>query len=170
MIYVSQLKEPPEFYDFFIDFFNDNLLYSQLWNETRLIRIKDGISKDIHKSGYLRITDLATRVKNFVKHDSKFDTIQNIEIVKYPQGASMSWHYDMSRETTTGASITYLNDNYIGGHTIIEGVDVTPLQGRTVYFDGQEFKHSVSNVIKGSRYTLSVWYGYDPQGCLKDGY
>ena len=170
MIYVNKLKEPPQFFDFFIDFFDSNLVYSQLWDQKRLIRIKDGITKEIHQAGYLRLVDLAERVQVPVKHDKRFETIQNIEIVKYPQDASKSWHYDLSRETTTGASITYLNDNYIGGHTIIEGVDVTPLQGRTVYFDGQEHKHAVSNVIKGCRYTLSIWYGYDPNGCLKDGY
>ena len=54
-----------------------------------------------------------------------------------------------------------LNDNYIGGHTVIEGIDVQPLSGRTVYFDGMEFRHGVSNVIKRDRYTLSMWYGLD---------
>ena len=49
----------------------------------------------------------------------------------------------------------------IGGNTIIGGVDVQPMMGRTVYFDGCEFRHAVSNVLKGDRYTISSWYGED---------
>ena len=49
---------------------------------------------------------------------------------------------------------------FIVGHQMRD-IDVQPLSGRTVYFDGMEFRHGVSNVIKRDRYTLSMWYGLD---------
>ena len=63
---------------------------------------------------------------------------------------------------------TYINDDYIGGHTIVEGVDVQPMAGRTVYFDGFEFRHGVSNVLKRDRYTISMWYGKDESMPIND--
>ena len=121
---------------------------------------KGGIGKYHLPETYYEILKLAKDVKSKVT-DKEFSILQNVEIVKYPCGACKIFHKDRTRKTTTGASITYLNDNYIGGHTIIEGVDVQPLSGRTVYFDGMEFRHGVSNVIKRDRYTLSMWYGLD---------
>ena len=48
------------------------------------------------------------------------------------------------------ASITFLNDDLVGGEAVVEGVKITPLLGRTYYLDGKEHKHAVMNVIKGS--------------------
>ena len=35
------------------------------------------------------------------------------------------------------------------------------MAGRTVYFDGLEFRHAVSHIVKRDRYTISCWYGQD---------
>ena len=117
---------------------------------------------NIHTYGVKDLDSWASGdIKSFVDHDPKFGILQNVEIVKYPCGAAKGYHYDVTRTTTTGASITYLNDDYLGGNTVIGGVDVQPMMGRTVYFDGCEFRHAVSNILKGDRYTISSWYGVD---------
>ena len=67
---------------------------------------------------------------------------------------------DTARKTTTGASITFLNDNFKGGEAVVEGIEITPILGRTYYFDGNMYQHAVLNVIKGSRHTLGLWYNY----------
>ena len=161
MIHVSHIDISDEFTQDIIQFFKDNILKTYTWDETRVLSMdKGGIGNYNLPETYYEILNLAKDVKSKVT-DKEFSVLQNVEIVKYPCGACKVFHKDRTRKTTTGASITYLNDNYIGGHTVIEGVDVQPLSGRTVYFDGMEFRHGVSNVIKRDRYTLSMWYGLD---------
>jgi len=162
MIYVSHIKIEDSLSKKLIDYFESHLTETYIWDETRILSMdQGGIGLGIDNEIYRDILDIAKRVKDCVGHDSKFATLQNAEIVKYPCGAHKNFHKDRTRKTTTGASITYLNDDFIGGHTVVEGVDVQPLQGRTVYFDGMEFRHGVSNVVKRDRYTLSMWYGFD---------
>tara|TARA_A100001201_G_scaffold111558_2_gene95583 strand:- start:348 stop:872 length:525 start_codon:yes stop_codon:yes gene_type:complete len=171
MIYVSQLDVPAVLSREIIRFFNDNLLKTYVWDETRVLSMdKGGIGKNNLDSTYYKILNLSKEVKKLVNHDDRFKVLQNVEIVKYPCGAHKNYHYDSARPTTTGASITYLNDDYVGGHTVVEGVDVQPITGRTVYFDGLEFRHAVTNVIKRDRYTISMWYGSDPSMPLNDDF
>lgn len=157
MIYISHINLDNQTTKYLIDSFKENIMNTYVWDETRVLSL-DRVDKS---EFYYRVLDLAKHVKSLVFHDEKFSTLQNVEIVKYPCGAHKNFHKDRTRKTTTGASITYLNDDYIGGQTVIEGIDVQPLSGRTVYFDGMEFRHAVSNVIKNDRYTLSMWYGLD---------
>lgn len=157
MIYISHINLDDQTIKYLIDSFKENIMNTYVWDETRVLSL-DRVNKG---EFYYRVLDLAKHVKSLVFYDEKFSTLQNVEIVKYPCGAHKNFHKDRTRKTTTGASITYLNDNYIGGQTVIEGIDVQPLSGRTVYFDGMEFRHAVSNVIKNDRYTLSMWYGLD---------
>ncbi|CAR63336.1 hypothetical cyanophage protein [Synechococcus phage S-RSM4] len=157
MIYISHMNLEDETIKYFINSFKENIMNTYVWDETRVLSL-DRVDKG---EFYYRVLETAKNVKSFVSNDERFSILQNVEIVKYPHGAHKNFHKDRTRKTTTGASITYLNDNYIGGQTIIEGVDVQPLSGRTVYFDGMEFRHAVSNIIKGDRYTLSMWYGLD---------
>ena len=173
MIYISQIKIANELQDDLIEFFNSNLLKTYVWDETRVFpqdKTGVGVGGDMHNLPpmYHKLVQVVKQIKAHVSHDKRFETLQNVEIVKYPAGSQKGWHYDSARTTTTGASITYINDDYIGGHTIVEGVDVQPLSGRTVYFDGMEFRHGVSNVLKRDRYTISMWYGKDKSMPLND--
>ena len=162
MIYVSQTNITPELSKELIEFFNSNILKTYVWDETRVLSMDaGGMGNKELPDVYHKLVELTKTIKSFVDHDPKFSILQNVEIVKYPCGAAKGYHYDVTRKTTTGASITYLNDDYLGGNTIIGGVDVQPMMGRTVYFDGCEFRHAVSNVLKGDRYTISSWYGED---------
>ena len=167
MIYISQVQIPCE--EEIIQFFKDNLLKTYVWDETRVLSMdRGGIGVKTECDTYKKIYELVKDVKRRVYHDNRFAVLQNVEIVKYPCGACKGFHHDRARPTTTGASITYINDDYIGGHTIVEGVDVQPLSGRTVYFDGMEFRHGVCNVLKRDRYTISMWYGKDKSMPLND--
>ena len=169
MIYISQVQIPCE--EEIIQFFKDNLLKTYVWDETRVLSMdRGGIGVKTECDTYKKIYELVKDVKRRVYHDNRFAVLQNVEIVKYPCGACKGFHHDRARPTTTGASITYINDDYIGGHTIVEGVDVQPLSGRTVYFDGMEFRHGVSNVLKRDRYTISMWYGKDKSMPLNEEY
>ena len=50
------------------------------------------------------------------------------------------------------------NDNFKGGSTIINKIMIRPKKGNGVLFEGGKFKHSVTEIIKGVRYTVAIWY------------
>ena len=64
-------------------------------------------------------------------------------------------HTDFDEHVWT--SILYLNDNFTGGNTIIEGERIPPKKGSVITSKG-ELKHGVEEVTEGNRYTISVWY------------
>ena len=101
---------------------------------------------------------LVNKIKDQAVEKDKFKQIELAQIVTYPTGSSLHFHFDEARETTTGASITFLNDGFVGGEAALEAIKISPLTGRTYYFDGKMYKHGLLNVIKGVRHTLSVWY------------
>ena len=64
-------------------------------------------------------------------------------------------HTDFDEHVWT--SILYLNDNFTGGNTIIEGERIPPKKGSVITIKG-ELKHGVEEVTEGNRFTISVWY------------
>jgi hypothetical protein len=84
------------------------------------------------------------------------------EIVQWPKGSKQDIHVDDASKATIFTSITYLNTEYTGGETFFEdGIDVKPLLGRTLCFDGNYYYHGVKEIINGTRYTLPIWYKKD---------
>lgn len=81
------------------------------------------------------------------------------QVVEWKVGSSQAYHRDKTSDKTVLTSITYLNDDYVGGQTSIENdIDIVPKLGRTVYFDGLHYVHGVKKIEKGVRYTLPIWY------------
>ena len=92
-------------------------------------------------------------------HVSREFEIDWCQIVLWPKGSYQPPHIDTASSDTVFTSITYLNDLYDGGETcIIEVTDVKAKTGRTVYFDGMKYEHSVNTITKGTRFTLPIWY------------
>ena len=56
------------------------------------------------------------------------------------------------------SSILYLNDNFIGGETIVNKKIVKPETGKLIIFKGAKLSHSVNKITKGVRYTIPCWY------------
>jgi len=175
MIYISNTVVHQTYIDFILNLFKSAPQLDQ-WHGTNILRVKDGKERlndkgeaeyyqiPGHLSGkdYRAILALADVVKQAVAHDPDYQYIHYIDLTEYPQGVSKPFHFDVARDTTTASSITYLNDDFVGGQTVINGVTVEPLVGRTVYFKGKTENHCVMDVVKGSRYTLSMWYGTKP--------
>ena len=81
------------------------------------------------------------------------------QIVDWPPTSFKSLHTDFKEEKTIFTSVTYLNDDYLGGHTFFyDGTIVAPKIGRTICFDGQYYIHGVNEVQKKDRFTLPIWY------------
>lgn len=103
------------------------------------------------------LLNIKNKINNYVKEFSV--EIDWWEIVFWPTLTFQNMHYDFSRIRTKLTSISYLNDDYEGGETYFDdGTVIGHVKGRTVFFDGQEYKHGVKKVTKGSRFVMAVWY------------
>ena len=91
-------------------------------------------------------------IKKFERDDIK---IKNILIIFWPIGESHDWHDDTEYYDIT--TITYLNENYDGGRTIVEDIEITPETGKYIEFNSNK-KHMVTEVISGQRFVLTCWY------------
>lgn len=83
------------------------------------------------------------------------DKIKNIQIVSWDVGETAPWHDDSKYYKHT--TITYLNEGYLGGRTIVQNNEIVPKTGKYVKFDSKE-KHMVTKLISGERFVLICWY------------
>ena len=127
------------------NFYKNNKEFARTYRDTFVIEI-GGVFKNLEK-----------KYNNFNKKDS----VDWLQLVHWPTGSFQKPHKDFASDITTLTSITYLNDNFVGGETCFEdGTVIKPKKGRTLFFDGQKYTHRVNRVEEGNRYTVSVWYKY----------
>tara|TARA_B100000902_G_C26812777_1_gene670034 strand:+ start:58 stop:588 length:531 start_codon:yes stop_codon:yes gene_type:complete len=145
-----------------IQIYEKNERTSYVWRDTKPLSLE----KIFNRLDSIKCRHIINLVSNATVRFFGQDTyVERAEIVKWPAGSYQPSHYDDRRESTTCASITYLNDDFEGGETYFTDQDliVKPKIGRTVFFDGMKFEHGVSEVKNGIRYTLALWYTNDPQ-------
>lgn len=101
------------------------------------------------------------------------------DLVIWRKGMMMDFHKDNGYEgsdqnifrTRKYSAILYLNDNYLGGETVVKQIDrpefvSVPKQGSVVIFkSNEECMHGVNKVLKGTRYTIASWFTVDPGQC-----
>jgi len=81
--------------------------------------------------------------------------IENIEILFWEIGESHPWHTDKVFYKYT--TITYLNEGYVGGRTIIENTTIEPETGKFIGFNADKM-HCVTELKSGERFVLICWY------------
>jgi predicted 2-oxoglutarate/Fe(II)-dependent dioxygenase YbiX len=80
-----------------------------------------------------------------------------------PGGGFHHWHYESASYTSTGRVFVvqlYLNDDFEGGSTVFEHMEVKPETGKLIVFSNSKYLHYVTRVDKSERYVLSFWYKY----------
>ena len=98
------------------------------------------------------------------------------DLVVWRKGMSMPFHKDdgyANKEYFSArkySMVAYLNDNYIGGETIIKYEDKEyvsiPKKGSIVFFkSNEECLHCVNRIESGIRYTLANWFTEDLNSC-----
>jgi hypothetical protein len=103
--------------------------------------------------------EAAKKIEQITNKYYNSNIIDWCEIVRWPCNSWQPYHLDKASEKTSLTSITYLNENFDGGCTIMhDGTKVKPKTGRTVIFDGNKYIHGVEPILKGERYTLPIWY------------
>ena len=101
----------------------------------------------------------ANKIRDNISFLSRDIEIDWCKIVEWTEGASQEYHRDTASADTALTSITYLTDDFDGGETcFLDDIKVVPKIGRTVYFDGNHYVHGVSEITRGTRYTLPIWY------------
>ena len=148
---------------FLIDLYEKNNHLAGEWRDTYplLIEPRDD-DKNIIDSSILK------EIKSLLCGFFNNNYIRIMEIVKWPTNSFQGKHFD--KPINSLASITYLNHNFEGGQTCVEGekLYVNPKVGTTFFFEGQKYEHNVLPITNGIRYTLAVWYTknphYDPHG------
>ena len=125
-----------------IEFYNSNINESFSYRDTFPLNISpDLIAKDI-------LYECKIYDENIL-----LDTCQ---IVKWPAGSFMKPHTDPPGDVF--AAIVYLNDDYIGGETCFEDMQIIPEIGKLVIFSNSELLHWVNTIKKATRYTLALWF------------
>lgn len=92
---------------------------------------------------------------------------ETIQITIWKENSKQDMHFDITRESTNLTSITYLNEDYLGGETVFDnGIVIRPEIGKTVFFDGKKYLHGVNPIIQGTRYVLAIWYTSDLESII----
>tara|TARA_R100000664_G_C2670130_1_gene82521 strand:- start:131 stop:604 length:474 start_codon:yes stop_codon:yes gene_type:complete len=81
--------------------------------------------------------------------------LKNIELICWPGKGSHTWHKDILYYDLT--TITYLNDNYVGGRTWVDKYEVQPKPGKLILFDSS-MDHMVTELKQNDRFVLVAWY------------
>ena len=102
------------------------------------------------------ITDVTKRCKTFDENIN----LQYVGVVRWPIGTYMKPHLDDNNvhRPDVFAAMLYLNDDFKGGSTIFEDIEVKPEKGKLVIFSNSQHLHYVSKVEEAERFVLSFWY------------
>jgi hypothetical protein len=149
-----------------IQLFNRNEKIYQDWsctNPIELIQLENDIDIFLTKKVVKYVSDTIKSVFGQGIY------VECAQIVRWNKGCFQSSHTDDAREYTCLASITYLNDDFFGGKTILNEseLSVKPEIGKTFVFDGKKYNHSVSKNIGAERYTLALWYTKNIEEAIK---
>ena len=119
---------------------------------------------DMNSTIAYRNEELFNRVINNVTNRCKtFEseiTLDYVGVVRWPIGTFMKPHVDDNNvhRPDVFAAMLYLNDDFEGGSTIFEDIEVKPEKGKLVIFSNSQHLHYVSKVEQAERFVLSFWY------------
>tara|TARA_Y100000287_G_scaffold171762_1_gene158441 strand:- start:1258 stop:1797 length:540 start_codon:yes stop_codon:yes gene_type:complete len=125
--------------------------------------------------------DTVKSIMNQFRFNSTFQAITSFQkrlypeytdLVYWPVGMNMEVHSDATDlqgqpakyPWRTVSGVIYLNDDYQGGETYFpnQNIKIIPKKGKLVLFPSNlEYKHGVTQVIAGDRYTMPIWFTED---------
>ena len=119
---------------------------------------------DMNSTIAYRNEELFNRVINNVTNRCKtFESeivLDYVGVVRWPIGTFMKPHVDDNNvhRPDVFAAMLYLNDDFKGGSTVFEDIEVKPEKGKLVIFSNSQHLHYVSKVEEAERFVLSFWY------------
>ena len=113
------------------------------------------ISDNIRNNLDFIVDDYVDHFKIEVTHKERYN------LLRYKEGDFFLEHEDNDGTNDRKVSfIYYINDDYDGGEVYFrkQGVLVKPKAGQLLVFpSGSDFRHSISEVTKGTRYCIVSW-------------
>jgi hypothetical protein len=103
--------------------------------------------------------EMSKKIEAFAQTYFKDISIGWAELTRWTPNSWQDFHIDTNKVVAKLTSITYLNETFAGGRTLmVDGTKIKPITGRTLIFDGNKYPHAVENIMYNSRYTLPIWY------------
>lgn len=106
----------------------------------------------------------------FLQYSSKIESYQSFQLSEYPVGGHYTWHHDSFNKASIAfnrivTGVLLLNDDYEGGELEIKEYPwltyVAPVLKGTLVLFSSKLEHRVTEVTKGTRYSLVMWGGTD---------
>ena len=110
-------------------------------------------------SAYKKDKIFSETVERVFKICKSFDSdigLQALQIIRWPIASLMKPHLDPSNDVF--AAMIYLNDDFEGGYTCFDHMKVKPELGKMIIFSNSQYRHYVSKVNSGMRYTFAFWF------------
>jgi len=120
-------------------------------------KVEDKVVKEILDNHRRKVTDISSSLYNEVLFPVLTD------IVLWRCGKRMELHKDNGYEQSEFnnrhySSVTYINDNYKGGETVIDNYVSIPKKGSIVIFTSDErCLHKVNTIESGDRIVVPMW-------------
>ena len=104
--------------------------------------------------------EVISKVNNICKNFDSKSNLDYVGVVRWPIGTFMKPHVDDNNihKPDVFAAMLYLNDDFEGGSTMFEKIEVKPEKGKLVIFSNSQHLHYVSKVEEAERFVLSFWY------------
>ena len=105
-------------------------------------------------------SEVVMRVNSLCKTFDETANLDYVGVVRWPVGTFMKPHLDDNNKHNPDifAAMLYLNDDYSGGHTCFEHMEVKPEVGKLIIFSNAHYLHYVNKVEGAERFVLSFWY------------
>ena len=115
---------------------------------------------DVDSTVPLLDSEVVMRVNSLCKTFDETAKLDYVGVVRWPVGTFMKPHLDDNNKHNPDifAAMLYLNDDYSGGHTCFEHLEVKPEVGKLIIFSNAHYLHYVSKVEESERFVLSFWY------------
>ena len=104
--------------------------------------------------------DVVNRVNSLCKSFDSQSNLDYVGVVRWPVGTFMKPHTDNNNNHPQDifAAMLYLNDDFDGGCTVFEHLEVKPEVGKLIIFSNAHYLHYVNKVEGAERFVLSFWY------------
>ena len=104
--------------------------------------------------------DVVSRVNSLCKSFDSQSNLDYVGVVRWPVGTFMKPHTDNNNNHPQDifAAMLYLNDDFDGGCTVFEHLEVKPEVGKLIIFSNAHYLHYVNKVEGAERFVLSFWY------------
>ena len=117
----------------------------------------------IHKAHIRLMPRIYEHYGDTLPKDPIYDKYSGYWLCKYPEGGYLSSHADVDADAGSVTTSYCINEDYDGGDICFWGKHNIASEGNSahVYPSNHLFRHEVTPVTKGERYSVITWFSYE---------